>query len=66
LHLVPSINRADVTTGISERYSVSLQGSFGSLASITNTVRFPDPSIGQSTARMDLSFSALTRARSYD
>ena len=60
LQLVPSISRADVTTGFSELYSVSLQGNFGSLASITSTVHFSDPGIRQSTARMDLSFSALS------
>ena len=60
LQLVPGVTRADVGTGIADRYSVAMQANFGSLAHVTSTARFPDPPIGQSTAQLNLSFAALS------
>ncbi len=57
LQLVPTVSRADVTTGISGRYSVAVQADFGSSAHVTSAVSFPDPPIGQSTARLDVTFN---------
>lgn len=60
LELIPSVARADVTTGVPERYCVAVQGHYGTGAQVTSTSAFPDPIVGKSSAKLDLAFTAVT------
>jgi hypothetical protein len=60
LQYVPSVTRADVTTGIPQRYQVAITGAFGPLAETRSTVTVPDPVVGRTVTQMETSFFALS------
>jgi len=54
LLLIPTVDRADVTTGIPGRMQVTVRGRFASGAEAISTTTFPDPVVGRTTMQVDL------------
>lgn len=60
LHYVPSVTRADVTTGGPDRYRNDIQGSFGEDAAIQSSRSYPnDPLISQTEVALSIQFESL-------
>lgn len=60
LELIPTVVRADVTTGVPERCRVAIHGDYGSGAQVTSSSAFPDPIVGKSSTKLDVAFAAVT------
>lgn len=60
-HFVPTVIRADVTTGLptGERIAVELTANFDAMASVTSRRTFPDPPLGETTTGLSVTFEAL-------
>jgi len=58
LQYIPSVSRADVFTGGSDRLRTVLSGQFGSDALVSSTRTFPDPPIGSTTVGVSVSFQS--------
>lgn len=56
---VPTVSRADVTTGGASSYQSVVTANFGNLANVTSTKSFLTPVIGQSSNTVAVEFEAL-------
>ncbi len=58
-HYVPTVTRADVTTGGASRYRSVVTANFGGRAQVTSTKSFLTPVVGQSSSTVAVQFEAL-------
>lgn len=58
-HYVPTVTRADVTTGGSNRYQSVVVANFGGRAKVTSTKSFLPPVVGQSSTAVGVEFETL-------
>ena len=56
LHLIPSVQRADVFTGVQDRVLCVLAATFPDLATVSGERSYPDPVVGTTTAGLKVTF----------